>query len=275
MSTINCNGNLIDLSKPRVMGILNLTPDSFYDGGRNKSKARILKKVERMLEEGATFIDIGGYSSRPGASDVEESEEAKRVLPIVEALLAEFPEILISIDTFRSTIVIESVARGACMVNDISGGNLDPRMFETISKLQIPYILMHMPGNPKTMQKNTHYENLILDITYYFSKKISELRALNVNDVIIDVGFGFGKTLQQNYELLKNLEHFKFLNVPILSGISRKSMLYKILNTTPQETLNATTVANTLAVLNGADILRVHDVREAVETLKILEAYNA
>ena len=275
MSTINCNGNLIDLSKPRVMGILNLTPDSFYDGGRNKSKARILKKVERMLEEGATFIDIGGYSSRPGASDVEESEEAKRVLPIVEALLAEFPEILISIDTFRSTIVIESVARGACMVNDISGGNLDPRMFETISKLQIPYILMHMPGNPKTMQKNTHYENLILDITYYFSKKISELRALNVNDVIIDVGFGFGKTLQQNYELLKNLEHFKFLNVPILSGISRKSMLYKVLNTTPQETLNATTVANTLAVLNGSDILRVHDVREAVETLKILEAYNA
>lgn len=275
MSTINCKGNLIDLSKPKVMGILNLTPDSFYDGGQNQSKTQILKKVERMLEEGATFIDVGGYSSRPGANDVEESEEAKRVLPIVEALLTEFPQILISIDTFRSKIVLESVARGACMVNDISGGNLDNEMFKTISKLQIPYVLMHMAGNPKTMQKKTQYEHLLLDITYYFSKKISELRALNVNDVIIDVGFGFGKTLQQNYELLKNLEHFKFLNVPILSGISRKSMLYKVLNTTPQKTLNATTVANTLAVLNGSDILRVHDVREAVETLKILEVYNA
>jgi dihydropteroate synthase len=268
--TINCNGKLIDLTIPKVMGILNLTPDSFYDGGKYSSQKEILLHTEKMLIEGASFIDIGAYSSRPGARDISEDEELKRVLPNIEIIVREFPEILISIDTFRSKVADRCVSAGACMVNDISGGNLDENMFDTISKLQVPYIIMHMQGTPQTMQKNIMYENLINDILYFLSEKISQLKILDVNDIIIDVGFGFGKTLDQNYELLQKLDLFKSLDLPILTGISRKSMLYKYLDINVVESLNATTTANTLAILQGANVLRVHDVKEAVEAVKIV-----
>ena len=269
--TINCNGKLIDLTIPKVMGILNLTPDSFYDGGKYSSQKKILLHAEKMLIEGATFIDIGAYSSRPGATDISEDEELKRILPNVEIIIREFPEILISIDTFRSKVASRCVSVGASMINDISGGNLDENMFDTISKLQVPYIIMHMQGTPQTMQKNIKYENLINDIVYFLSKKISQLKILGVNDIILDVGFGFGKTLDQNYELLQKLNLFKSLDLPILTGISRKSMLYKYLDINAAESLNATTTANTLAILQGANILRVHDVKEAVEAVKIIQ----
>jgi dihydropteroate synthase len=268
--TINCNGNLIDLTIPKVMGILNLTPDSFYDGGKYSSKKEILLHTEKMLNEGATFIDIGAYSSRPGAIDSSEEEELRRLLPNLEIILREFPEILISIDTFRSEVANRCVSAGASMINDISGGNLDENMFEIVAKLQVPYIIMHMQGIPQTMQKNVHYENLINDIIYFFSEKINRLKSLGVNDILIDVGFGFGKTLEQNYELLQKLGLFKSLDVPILSGLSRKSMLYNYLDITASESLNATTTANTLAILHGTNILRVHDVKQAVEVVKII-----
>jgi len=272
MSYINCKGKLIDLSSPKVMGILNVTPDSFYDGGKYKEMHTIIEQVEKMLTYGATFIDIGAYSSRPNAAHISESEELQRILPIVTALVKEFPEILISIDTFRSKVAAACVQIGACMINDISGGNMDTAMFATIAELQVPYILMHMRGTPQNMQNNTAYDDLVKDITVYFSEKIARLRDLHVNDIILDVGFGFGKTLEQNYQLLRHLDLFKALELPMLAGLSRKSMLYKLLDTTPQEALNATTVANTMAVLNGASILRVHDVKEAIETIRIIEA---
>ncbi len=268
---INCKGKLIDLSTPKVMGILNLTPDSFYDGGKYNSEKKILLHTEKMLIEGVTFIDIGAYSSRPGAKHISEAEELSRIIPILETIIQHFPEILISIDTFRSEVAKQSIAIGACMINDISAGNLDKNMFETIAKLQVPYIIMHMQGTPQNMQQNVIYNDLIKDIIYYFSIKINQLRALGVNDIILDVGFGFSKTLDQNYELLNNLNLFNHLELPILSGISRKSMLYKYLNISPEEALNATTVANTIAILQGSNILRVHDVKEAVETIKIVK----
>jgi dihydropteroate synthase len=269
--TINCNGNLIDLTIPKVMGILNLTPDSFYDGGKYSSQKEILLHTEKMLIEGAAFIDIGAYSSRPGAIDISEEEELKRLLPSLDIIVSEFPEILISIDTFRSKIANRCIAAGACMINDISGGNLDENMFETIAKLKVPYILMHMSGTPQTMQKNIKYDNLINDIIYYFSEKMNQLIMLGVNDIIVDVGFGFGKTLDQNYELLQKLDLFKSLDAAVLTGISRKSMLYKYLDIPVSESLNATTTANTLAILAGTNILRVHDVKEAVESIKIIQ----
>ena len=253
------------------MGILNLTPDSFYDGGKYNSEKKILLHTEKMLIEGVTFIDIGAYSSRPGAKHISEAEELSRIIPILETIIQHFPEILISIDTFRSEVAKQSIAIGACMINDISAGNLDKNMFETIAKLQVPYIIMHMQGTPQNMQQNVIYNDLIKDIIYYFSIKINQLRALGVNDIILDVGFGFSKTLDQNYELLNNLNLFNHLELPILSGISRKSMLYKYLNISPEEALNATTVANTIAILQGSNILRVHDVKEAVETIKIVK----
>ena len=272
MSHINCNGKLIDLSSPKVMGILNSTPDSFYDGSKYTGGDAMLFQVEKMLREGATFIDIGAYSSRPDAMHIDEQEELKRILPIVTVLVKEFPEILISIDTFRSKVAKECVHLGACMINDISGGTMDTSLFSTVAELQVPYILMHMRGTPKTMQNDTRYDDLIKDLIYYFSEKIQQLRALSVNDIILDVGFGFGKTLEQNYKLLQNLQLFEVLELPMLAGLSRKSMLYKLLNTTPQKALNATTSANTIALLNGASIVRVHDVKEAIETIKIVEA---
>lgn len=270
MKTINCKGNLIDLNKPKVMGILNLTPDSFYDGGKYRSERLILLQVEKMIVEGATFVDIGAYSSRPGAKDLSENEELERITQILELILKNFPDIFISIDTFRSKVAKTCVEIGACMINDISGGNLDTNMFETIAKLQVPYVLMHMPGTPQTMQTLTDYEDVVKDIIYYFSKKITQLNILGVNDIILDVGFGFGKTLDQNYELLQKLKLFESFDLPILTGISRKSMIYKLLNITADKALNATSVTNTIALLNGSNILRVHDVKEAVETIKIV-----
>ena len=275
MSTINCKGKLIDLSQPKVMGILNLTPDSFYDGGKHTSEQTILEKVEKMLLDGATFIDIGGYSSRPGATHITEEEELNRVLQGINLVLKHFPDTLISVDTFRSSVARQAIESGAALVNDISAGNLDHQMFRTVADLQVPYIMMHMPGTPQTMQKLTHYEDIIQEIILYFSKKIVELRELHLNDLIIDVGFGFGKTFEQNFLLLKNLSVFKIIGVPILAGISRKSMLYKTLGIDVGEALNATTVANTLALVNGAGILRVHDVKEAVEAIKIFQKYHA
>lgn len=271
MKSINCKGKLIDLSSPKVMGILNITPDSFFDGGQNNNNNAILSKVENMLNSGATFIDVGAYSSRPGAKHISEDEELTRILPVVDLLIKAFPDIIISVDTFRSSVAEQCLLNGASLVNDISAGNLDQNMFLTIAKFQVPYIMMHMQGTPQNMQTKPIYNNIINEVLFYFSKKISELRALGVNDVIVDVGFGFGKTLEHNYQLLANLELFKKLEVPILTGVSRKSMLFKPLNISANEALNATTAANTIALLNGATILRVHDVKEAIETITIVE----
>ena len=270
--TINCKGQLIDLSSPKVMGILNITPDSFYDGGKYNDESSVLRQVEKMLYQGATFIDVGAYSSRPNAEHINENQELKRIIPIIELLVKKFPEILISVDTFRSSVAKISIESGACMINDISAGSIDKNMFRTIAKLNVPYILMHMQGTPQSMQQNPTYDDVAHDLIYYFSKKVNELRDLRVNDIIIDVGFGFGKTIEHNYNLLKNLSLFKVLELPILSGISRKSMLYKLLDTVPENALNATTSANTIALLNGTNILRVHDVKEAIEAIKIVEA---
>lgn len=253
------------------MGILNLTPDSFYDGGKYKSEQLILQHVEGMLFEGATFIDIGAYSSRPNAPHISLEEERARLLPVLELITKRFPEILISIDTFRSSIASESIAAGACMINDISAGQMDKDMFGTVAGLQVPYLLMHMRGTPQTMQQHTDYNDLVKDIIIYFSEKIFELRKLGLNDLILDPGFGFSKTLEQNYELLGKLELLSCMELPIVAGLSRKSMLYKLLGTNAEHALNATTAANTIALQKGASILRVHDVKEAMETIRIME----
>jgi dihydropteroate synthase len=268
---INCKGHLIDLDRPKVMGILNLTPDSFYDGGKYKSATDILRQVDKMLHEGATFIDIGAYSSRPKAKHISQDEELSRLLPVLELVVKEFPDALISIDTFRSSVADKAIPLGACMVNDISGGSMDENMFATIAKLQVPYILMHMVGTPQTMQQHVQYEDLIKDMIFYFSQKVFELRKLGVNDLILDPGFGFSKTLDQNFELLQKLELFSGMDLPILAGLSRKSMLYKLLGLDADRALNATTSVNTIALMKGASILRVHDVQEAMETIKIFE----
>jgi dihydropteroate synthase len=269
--TLNCKGSLIDLSVPKVMGIINVTPDSFYDGGKTLGLAAILKQAEDMLSEGATFLDVGGYSSRPGASEISEAEELQRVLPAIDAILKEFPEALISIDSFRSKVAKMAVEAGAAVVNDISGGRLDSEMFATVSKLQVPLIMMHMRGTPQTMTQLTNYENVTRDVLKYFSEKIAEARAAGINDIIADPGFGFAKTREQSFELLNNLELFKQLNVPYLVGISRKSMIYKTLETSAENALNGTTALHTIALLKGASILRVHDVKEATECIKLLQ----
>ncbi|MEN8776398.1 MAG: dihydropteroate synthase [Polaribacter sp.] len=268
--TINCRGTLVDLTNPKVMGILNITPDSFFDGGKYKNESDILQQTEKMLKEGATFIDVGAYSSRPGATHISEQEELQRIIPVINLLIKNFPEIIISVDTFRSNIAKETIDAGAAIVNDISGGKMDTQMFETVASLQVPYILMHMIGTPQNMQKKPVYNNVTQEIISFFAAEINKLHQLKLNDVIIDVGFGFGKTVAHNFEILKNLNLFKSLDAPILAGISRKSMLYKTLDITTQEALNATTSANTIALLNGATILRVHDVKEAVEAVKIV-----
>ncbi len=270
MMTINCKGNLIDLTTPKVMGILNVTPDSFFDGGKYKNEVEILNQIEKMLKDDATFIDVGAYSSRPGAKHISENEELQRIIPVIELLVKKFPEILISVDSFRSRIVEESINSGAALINDISSGKMDEAMFKTVAKLQVPYIMMHMQGTPQNMQKNPVYDDVTREVISFFAEQITKLRALKVNDLIIDVGFGFGKTIAHNYELLNKLSLFKNLEVPILTGVSRKSMLYKVLDITAQEALNATTVANTIALLNGTNILRVHDVKEATDAIKIV-----
>ena len=268
---INCKGQLLDLTTPKVMGILNLTPDSFYDGGKYSTPKTVLEKTERMLKEGATFIDVGAYSSRPDAQHITEEEELNRIVPIIELLVKEFPEILLSIDTFRSKVAQETVNTGAAIINDISGGSLDEQMFETVANLQVPYILMHMKGTPQTMKNENSYQHMLQEIIFYFSKKVAQLRELKLNDIIIDPGFGFAKDTAQNFELMNHLSELNALELPMLVGISRKSMIYKTLDLQPQEALNGTTFLNTVSLLAGTKILRVHDVKEAVECVKLYE----
>jgi dihydropteroate synthase len=272
--TINCKGQLIDLATPKVMGILNLTPDSFYDGGKYKDASSALKQVGKMLEEGASFIDVGAYSSRPNAEDISESEELQRILPIIEMMVTEFPDALISIDTFRSDVAKKGIEAGACLINDISAGKLDDNMLQTVANMHVPYIMMHMKGTPQTMQKLTNYDNLLKEVLFYFSERIATARALGIVDLIVDPGFGFAKTIEQNYELLNQLELFKILELPLLAGLSRKSMVYKPLDLSSKEALNGTTVLNTIALQKGASILRVHDVKEAVECVKLMGYLN-
>ena len=270
--TINCNGRLIDLSEPKIMGILNTTPDSFYDGGSNQSINLILEKVEKHLSEGADILDIGGYSTKPGAETISEQEEIDRTAPIIETIIKNHPELIISIDTFRGNVAHEAVKAGASIINDVSGWELDDNMFAAITDLKVPYILMHMKGTPQTMQKNAEYKDVTLEVNEYFAKKIAQLKAAKINDIILDPGFGFAKTLEQNYELFSKMEALGFGDFPLLVGISRKSMIYKLFDTTPQEALNGTSVLNMVALQKGAKILRVHDVKAAKETLQI---YNA
>ncbi len=269
--TINCKGKLIDCSYPKVMGILNLTPDSFYDGGNYKTPEDIIIQVEKMLTDGATFIDVGAYSSRPGATHITEAEELKRIVPIVRLLTSRFPEILLSIDTFRSSVARACIAEGAALINDISAGEMDGNMFKTIGELNVPYCMMHMKGTPQNMQKQPEYSNVTQDILFYFSKKIAEARAHGINDIILDPGFGFGKTTKHNYKLLEELSLFKATKLPLLVGISRKSMIYNILSASPKEALNGTTALNTIATYKGASILRVHDVKEALECISLVQ----
>ena len=273
--TINCKGKLVDLSSPKVMGILNVTPDSFYDGGQYKDESSILNQVETMLTEGASFIDIGGYSSRPGADHVNETEELNRVVPVIELILKHYPETLISVDTFRSEVAKQSIDVGAALINDISAGQLDDNMISTVGQLGVPYIMMHMKGNPKTMQQQTDYDDLIKDICFYFSERIAEAHAAKINDIIVDPGFGFAKTLEQNYELLNNLELLKIIDKPLLAGVSRKSMIYKTLKTTSEKALNGTTALHMVALEKGARILRVHDVKEAMECVTLFNQLHA
>lgn len=272
--TINCKGHLIDLASPKVMGILNITPDSFYDGGAHKNDKDVLNHVENMLNEGATFIDVGAYSSKPNANHVSETDELKRILPIVELILSKFPETILSIDTFRSEVAKQCIETGAAMINDISAGLLDDNMLPTIANSQVPYIMMHMRGTPQNMQQQTTYNDLVKDVLYFFSKRIAIAKSLGIVDMLIDPGFGFAKTLEQNYELLNKLELFKIIEHPLLIGISRKSMIYKTLKTTAQEALNGTSVLNTIALQKGVSILRVHDVKEAAECIKLIESLN-
>jgi dihydropteroate synthase len=267
--TINCKGQLIDLTTPKVMGILNVTPDSFYDGGKFTSDVVVLSQVEKMLLEGATFIDVGGQSSKPNAVIVSIDEELSRVVPVVELIMKNFPDTLLSIDTFNSKVAKVCIENGAALINDISAGNLDENMFETIAKLQVPYIMMHMKGTPQTMQSIAVYDDLLKEILFYFSEKIAKARSLGINDLIIDPGFGFAKNVSQNFELLNKLELLQMLELPILVGVSRKSMIYKTLDINPENALNGTTVLNSFALTKGLNLLRVHDVKEAVECVKL------
>ena len=260
----------LDLTTPAVMGILNITPDSFYDGGKYQTNKKIITRIKKMIDEGADIIDIGGYSTRPGAESISEKEELKRVIPVIKLARKHFPQIIISIDTFRSPVAKKAVKEGANIINDISGGTLDKKMFETVGKLNVPYVLMHMKGIPQTMQVNPKYKNVLAEVKKYLKQKIKLLKKSGVVQIIIDPGFGFGKTPEHNYALLKNLYQFKSLGFPIMAGISRKSMINKILKISPEKALNGTTVANTIALMNGADILRVHDVKEAKEAVRVV-----
>lgn len=273
--TINCKGQLIDLLTPKVMGILNVTPNSFFDGGKYKNESEMLSQVEKMLEEGATFIDIGAYSSKPNAEFVSEAEELQRIVPIVNLILKHFPETLISIDTFRSEVAKICIENGAAIINDISAGNGDDKMLETIAKYNVPYIMMHMRGTPQTMQMMTNYDNIVKEVLFYFSERVAKARSFGINDLIIDPGFGFAKTLEQNYEVLQKLELFEMLELPLLVGFSRKSMIYKPLQSNVEQALNGTTVLNTIALTKRAKILRVHDVKEAMECVSLFNKMNA
>jgi len=273
-STLNINGNLVSLEEPQVMGILNITPDSFYSGSRVNQETAIIKRAEQMVTEGAFILDIGGYSTRPGAEEISETEEIKRVTEAIELIRPSFPEILISVDTFRAKVASEAINSGANIINDVSGGNLDAQMFETVAALKVPYILMHMRGTPQTMKTLNQYDNLLVDIGNELAEKCNRLKQLGVADIIIDPGFGFAKSIAQNYELLRNLGYLLRLGYPILAGISRKSLIYKTLGIEPEEALNGTTALNMVALQNGASLLRVHDVKEAMETIKLYKALN-
>jgi dihydropteroate synthase len=269
--SIQLNGELIMLDRPVVMGILNITTDSFYDGGRYQTEKEVLNRAEQILSQGALLIDIGAVSTRPGAAEVSEQEEIGRLLPAVRTIRKHFPNAHLSIDSYRSTVITKIISEiGDCLVNDISGGTLDGKMFETVAKLRLPYILMHIQGTPQTMQKNPAYRDVVKDILMDLSGKVNALKLLGVNDIILDPGFGFGKNQDHNYELLNHLDSFRLFELPLLVGLSRKTMIWKLLKITPEESLNGTTVLNTLALMGGADILRVHDVREAVETIRLV-----
>lgn len=267
----NNKGISLNLDEPAIMGILNVTPDSFFDGGQNIENEAIIEKVNSMQLNGAKIIDIGGYSTRPNAKEVSEEEELKRAIPIIELISNQFPDLIISIDTFRSNVAKKAVDAGANLINDISGGSFDKNMFKTLAEINIPYILMHIKGTPKTMQINPTYTNVVEEVKEYFATKIAELNQLGVTNIILDLGFGFGKTVEHNYQLLNAIEEFNSFNLPILTGISRKSMINKVIGTTPQEALNGTTVLNTIALFKGTKILRVHDVKEANECLKLVK----
>ena len=271
-STINCRGKIIDLSEPKIMGILNITPDSFYDGGKHTIENEAVKQVDKMLSEGADFIDIGAQSTRPNAPLLSPEDEIKRLTPILKAIKSTFTEVVLSVDTFQSKVarfVIEEF--DVDVINDVSAGELDAEMLPTIAHYNVPYIMMHMRGNPGIMQTLTNYNDIVVDIIKYFAQKIEKTKLLGINDVLIDPGFGFSKTLEQNYELLKRLKEFTIIGLPILVGLSRKSMIYKLLNKTPDQSLNATSVLNAMALFHGANILRVHDVKEAKEVIQLMK----
>jgi dihydropteroate synthase len=271
---INCKGKLVNLEKPAVMGILNITNDSFFDGGKHNSVDNALFQTEKMLNEGATFIDIGAQSTRPGADMIGQEAELKAAIPVIEKLAEKFPKIIISIDTFRAEVAQQAIAAGAAIINDVSGGEDDPKMFETVINLKVPYILMHKQGDYKTMHHNPTYQNVVTDIMNYFIPKVEYLKQNGVADLILDLGFGFGKNLEHNYELLNKMDRFKIFELPILVGVSRKKMIQNIIEADAQQALNGTTVVNTIALMKGAKILRVHDVKEAVEAVKIFEMLN-
>ena len=272
--TINCAGKLVDLSTPKIMGILNVTPDSFYDGGVHNSDKKILKHVEKMLNDGAVFIDIGAYSSRPDGVNIDENEELNRVVPALELVNNKFPETIISIDTFRSKVAETCLNSGASIINDISAGEMDKKMMEIVGKYKVPYVMMHMKGNPQNMISKINYDKMLKEIIQYFSKKINQAISHKINDIIIDPGFGFAKDVNQNFDLLNNMDILKILEKPMMVGISRKSMIYKSLQTNAKESLNGTTVLNTISLIKGASILRVHDVKEANECVKLINALN-
>ena len=270
---INVNGSLLDLSQPRVMGILNVTPDSFYAGSRTQTEAEIVRRVKQIVSEGAAIIDIGAYSSRPNADNVSAREEMERVRMGLKILFEIQPDAVVSVDTFRADVARMCVEEyGVAIINDIAAGEMDANMFHTVAALNVPYIMMHMQGTPQSMQQHPHYDNLLKEVFLYFARKVQQLRDLGVKDIILDPGFGFGKTMEHNYELLSHLEEFRIFELPLLVGVSRKSMIYRLLDITPQEALNGTTVLDTICLLKGADILRVHDVKEAVETVRIVQA---
>lgn len=267
---LNCSGRLLDLSAPKVMGILNITDDSFYDGGQFTDARKMLQHAEEMINEGADIIDIGGQSTRPGSKRIDVKSETERVIPALRDLKKNFPETIFSVDTYHSSVADAAINEGASIINDVSGGDFDSKMIEVVARYNIPYIVMHMQGTPETMQVSPTYMNVTDEVMNYFSNKISALRSLGVNDIIIDPGFGFGKTLEHNYTLLNNLQLFRMFELPILCGLSRKSMVGKLLNVSAEEALNGTTALNTIAIMKGANILRVHDVKEAVEVIKIV-----
>lgn len=269
-TTINLQNRVLDLSKPQIMGIINLTPDSFFDGGKYNIDDKALVRASQLLNQGASILDIGAYSSRPGAAEVDEEEELERLIPFIIKLIKIHPNVIISVDTFRAKVAEKAIDAGASLINDISGGTLDLEMFKTVGKLQVPYILMHMRGTPETMQQFTNYEDIVADIGAYFIERIGELRKHGVKDIILDIGFGFAKTIEQNYELLNRFEEFSYFNLPLLGAISRKSMIYRVLGTGPENGLNGTTVLNTILLLKGANILRVHDVVEAKEVALLI-----